>query len=324
MERKEIIHAVPPIKILVAGGAAGGMSAALRARRLDERASITFIEKDDHTCYAHSGAPSSVGGVLQTDTFLIHQSPTGLKNRFNLDVRDHTELVKVSKEQHSILVRRSDTNETYTLPYDKLILALGAYPLLPHVPGIDNANVFSFQTMVDLERINKFIHANRCRSAVIIGGEYLALKAVESLYHFGLHISVVHAQERIFEDFDVDIANLIQSELTNNGVLFHQNATIQSISLGISEGGCVVTLASEFNIPADVIVLATGLTPRIEIAKDSGLECKHGILVNPFMQTSDPDIYAVGDVAETEDFCLTQVENATSRWTCKSARTCCS
>ncbi|KAJ6133710.1 hypothetical protein N7523_000032 [Penicillium sp. IBT 18751x] len=300
MERKDIIQKVPPVKIIIVGGAVGGMSAALRARRLDETASIIFIEKDDHTCYANSGAPSSVGGVIQTDTFLIHQSPTGLKDRFNLDVRDNTELVKVSKEQHSILVRRSDNNEIYPLPYDKLILALGAYLLLPNVPGIDNANVFSFQTMADLERINKYVQANRCRSAVIIGGEYLALKSLESLYHFGLHVNVVHAQERIFEDFDVDIANLIQSELTKNGIQFHRNATIQEICPGNSEGGCVVTLASDISIPADVIVLATGLTPRIEVAKDSGLECKNGILVNSFMQTSDSDIYAVGDVAETE------------------------
>ena len=292
---------MPPIKIIVGGGAAGGMSAALRARRLDEKASIIFIEKDDHTCYANSGAPSSVGGVIQTDTFLIHQSPAGLKNRFNLDVRDHTQLVKVSKEQHLILVKNSDTNESYSLPYDKLILAQGAYPLLPHVPGIDNENVFSFQTMLDLERIKNFVHENRCKSAVILGGEYLALKAVESLYHFGLRISIVHAQERIFEDFDFDIAHLIQSQLTKNGVQFYRNVTIRKISLGIIEDGCVLTLANDLSIPADLIVLATGLTPRIEIAKDSGLECRHGILVNPFMQTSDPDIYAVGDVAETKN-----------------------
>lgn len=239
--------------------------------------------------------------MIQTDTFLIHQSPAGLKSRFNLDVRDHTELVKVSKEQHLILVRQSDTDETYSLPYDKLILAQGAYPLLPRVPGIDNANVFSFQTMLDLERIKTFVQEKRCRSAVIHGGEYLALKAVESLYHFGLHISIVHAQECIFEDFDFDIAHLIQSELIKNGVQFYRNATIQKISLGITEDDCVVTLVNELNIPADLIVSATGLTPRIDIARDSGLECRHGILVNPFMQTSDPDIYAVGDVAETEN-----------------------
>jgi NADPH-dependent 2,4-dienoyl-CoA reductase/sulfur reductase-like enzyme/rhodanese-related sulfurtransferase len=291
-----------PVKIIVVGCAADGMSAALRARRLDENASITLIEKGNYTSYANSGVPSSVGGVIETDTFLIHQSPAGLKDRFNLDVRDHTELVSVSREQHSILVRRSDANEYYRLPYDKLVLAQGAHPIQPRIHGIDGANAFVFQTMLDLERIKKYVSEKGCRSAAILGGGYLALKAVESLFSFGLSISIIHAQERICQDFDPDLANFVQSELTKNGIQLHLNANIPNIALGIAEDRCFVTLANEYNVPADLVVVATGSTPRIEIAKDSDLKCKKGVLVNSFMQTSDPDIYAVGDMAETENF----------------------
>lgn len=291
-----------PVKIIVVGCAADGMSAALRARRLDENASITLIEKGNYTSYANSGVPSSVGGVIETDTFLIHQSPTGLKDRFNLDVRDHTELVSISREQHSILVRQSDANDYYRLPYDKLVLAQGAHPIQPRIHGIDGANVFLFQTMLDLERIKNYISEKGCRSAAILGGGYLALKAVESLFSFGLGISIIHAQERICQDFDPDLANFVQSELTKNGIQLHVNANIPNIALSNAEDGCFVTLANEYNVPADLVVVATGSTPRIEIAKGSDLKCKNGVLVNAFMQTSDPDIYAVGDMAETENF----------------------
>ncbi|KAJ5152550.1 hypothetical protein N7492_009830 [Penicillium capsulatum] len=323
MERLDSGHEGRPTKIIVVGGAAGGMSAALRARRLDEKASVTFIEQYGNTNFANSGVPSSVGGVLETDTFLIPQSPAALKARFNLDVLDHTELVKISKDQHSILVKRSkdqhsilvkrskdqhsilvkrsDTDDSFVLPYDKLILAQGAYPLLPHVQGIDNENVFFFQTMLDVQRIKSFIHEKRCRSVVILGGGYLALKAMESLYHFGLRISIVHTEERIFEDFDNDFSHLMQSELIKSGVQLHQNIAIRRIALGIVDDCYVVTLANGLNVPADLIVVATGLASRIEIARDSGIKCKHGILVNEFMQTSDPDIYAVGDVAEARN-----------------------
>ncbi|CAG8086819.1 unnamed protein product [Penicillium nalgiovense] len=291
-----------PVKLIVVGCAADGMSAALRARRLDEKATITVVEKGNYTSYASSGVPSSVGGVIETDTFLIHQSPAGLKDRFNLDVRDNTELVSISKEQHSILVRRSDTNEYYRLLYDKLVLAQGAHPIQPRIPGIDGENSFVFQTMLDLERIKNYILKKACRSAVILGGGYLALKALESLFSFGLGISIIHSEERICQDFDPDLANFVQSELKKGGIQLHLNAKILNIARDISDDGSFVKLGNEYKVPADLIVLAIGSSPRSEIAAETGVRCKNGVLVNPFMQTSDPDIYAVGDMAETENF----------------------
>lgn len=290
------------MKIVIVGGAAGGMSAALRARRLDEDASITLIERGNCQSYASSGIPSSVGGVIEADTFLVRQSAAGLKERFNIDVREQTELVKISKLQHSILLRESNTNETNWLSYDKLILAQGAHPTPPQVPGIERANVFLFQTMLDLHKIKHYVSNHPCRSAVILGGGYVALKAVESLHNFGLRLSIVHSGNRLAQDFDPDIANFIKSELVKNGVQLHFDANIQHIGEGVVEDSCVVTLANESNIPADLVIIATELQPCTDVAIESGLACRDGVLVNEFMQTDDPDIYAVGDMTEATNF----------------------
>lgn len=290
-----------PLRIVVVGGAAGGLSAALRLRRLDEKASITLIE-EHHIRYADSGVPSSVGGVIETDTFLIPQSPEGLKDRFNLDVRECTELVSISKEQHSISVTRSNEHDICNIIYDKLILAQGAYPIRPHVQGIDQANVFTFQTLLDLEQIKNYIEANVCHYVAVLGSGYLALKAVEALYSFGLRISIISTQDRLCEDFDPDIAELVQSELAKNGARIYTNAGIRHIGLGLVEDGCVVTLDDDSAVPADLVIVANRLAPRIEIAKAAGLLCKDRVVVNAFMQTSDPDIYAVGSMTQKDSF----------------------
>lgn len=291
-----------PLKIIVVGGATGGMSAAVRLRRLNENAAITLIEKRHNTSYADSGAPSSLGGVIKSDTFLIHQSPVGLKERFNLDVRDFTELVSISKEEHSILVRQSETNDSYCLSYDKLILAQGSHLNLPHVHGIDGPNVFAFQTMLDLDQIKDYVYENRCQSAAILGGGYLALKALECLYNFGLRISIIHDQAHIFSEVDTDLANLLQSNLTQNGIQLRLNANILKIASGAFENDCFVVIEGEPNVRADLVVVATSLSPLTKIAKDSGIECKDGVVVNDFMQTSDPDIYAIGNMTQTQNF----------------------
>jgi NADPH-dependent 2,4-dienoyl-CoA reductase/sulfur reductase-like enzyme/rhodanese-related sulfurtransferase len=289
-----------PLQIVVVGGAAGGLSAALRLRRLDEKASITLIE-EHHIRYADSGVPSSIGGVIETDTFLIHQSCEGLKDRFNLNVLECTELVGISREQHFISVKRSNKYDSYNITYAKLILAQGTHPIRPQVQGIDRANVFAFRTMLDLEQIKNYVKANVCHSVAVLGSGYLALKAVEALYSFGLRISVINTQDRLCEDFDPDIAGFVQSELTKNGVRIFKNAKIENIGLGLVEDGCVVTLVDSI-VPADLVVVANGLAPRIEIAKAAGLLCKNRVVVNAFMQTSDPDIYAVGAMTEPDCF----------------------
>lgn len=288
------------IKIIIIGDAPGGMAAALRARRLNEKASIILIERDNRINYANSGAPSSVGGVMEADTFLIHQSPEGLRDRYNLDVRSGTELVSLLREEHLIKVKPVNGSENYHLKYDKLILAQGAYVRPPRAEGMDGANVFSFQTMLDLQHIRDYISANRCQAATILGGGYLAFKALECLYNFGLRISLIHTQSRVCEGFDNDIANCVQLELgKDKGIKLYLNANVQKIASLTANSDYVVTLSNGSTIPADIVVVATDLTPRIQTAKDAHIDCRSGVLVNEFMQTSDPDIYAVGDMTET-------------------------
>lgn len=294
----DISHEAQPLKIIVVGGAAGGVSAALRARRLNEKASITLIEKGHYTSYANSGVPSFVGGVIENDTFLIHQTAKGLKSRYNIDLRDDTELTSISKQRHSIRVRQVNTTKEYCLSYDKLILAQGSRPIWLRVPGIHRDNVFPFQTMLDLEKIKNHIFENHSQSAAVIGGGYLALKALESLYNFGLRISVIHDRERLCEDFDTEFANFVQTELLKHDISVHLNTSVEKIALGTVEDGCFVTLANDLAVPADIVVVAIGLSPEICVARDSAIKCKEGVVVNAFMQTSDPDIYAVGDMTD--------------------------
>ncbi|KAJ5166084.1 hypothetical protein N7492_006380 [Penicillium capsulatum] len=294
----DISHEAQPLKIIVVGGAAGGVSAALRARRLNEKSSIILIEKGHLANYANSGVPSFLSGVIENDTFLIHQSAAGLRSRYNLDLRNDTELISISRECHSIRVRRVDISEEYDLSYDKLILAQGAYPIPLRVPGVDRAHIFPFRTTLDLDQIKNYIFKHHSQSAVIIGGEYLALKAVESLYDFGLSINLVYDKDRLCEDFDTEFASLIQDELREHKVRLHPNTRVRNIAPGIVDDGYVVTLANDLAIPTDLVVIAIGVTPRTTIAKASGINCKNGVLVNEFMQTSDPDIYAVGDITD--------------------------
>lgn len=174
----------------------------------------------------------------------------------------------------------------------------GAYHCAATTVGIGEGNVFPFQTMLDLYRIREYISHNRCRSLAILGGGYLAFKALECLYNFGLRINIIHAQNRICEGFDTDIAHCMQSELRQKpGVQLHLNVNVRTIARALTtDSGYAVILSNGSSVPADLVVLATDLTPWIQTVEDAHLHCRRGVLVNEFMQTSDPDIYAVGRI----------------------------
>jgi NADPH-dependent 2,4-dienoyl-CoA reductase/sulfur reductase-like enzyme/rhodanese-related sulfurtransferase len=286
------------LRLVIIGGARGGMSAAVRARRLDENASIVVIERASYISYTNSFVPFSLGGVIERDTLIAMQTPAGLSARFNLDVRVCTELVSISREHHSVTVRCRKTDTTYDLPYDKMILAQGADPAVPPIAGIRKANVFPLQTLADLQTIRSFVVQNDCREVVILGGAFAGLKAVESLYSFGLRVSVVEAGDRLCPEFDPDFANIIQKELTKRGVQIYLGSECQMIAEADTSDRCFVELCDGSSLSADLVVVATEPEPRVRHAKNAGLAVRKGIVVNAFMQTSDRDIYAVGGVAE--------------------------
>lgn len=290
-----------PLNIVVVGGAAGGIAAAVRCRRLDERASIKVIEKGPYVSYANSGVPYALGGIIETDTALILQTPAGLKARFNLDVRIHSELLSIEKQEHTITVRSLERHQVYKPPYDKLVLAQGADPAFPEIDGIANAsNVFTLQTPSDLKPIQSYITKNESKCATVLGGGYIGVKAVESLRSLGLKVDLIDINDHIYPAFDKDISNFLQKELQRNKVQLYLEATVQKIVNVDVEDRYYIQLQDGSNIPADIIIVAVGFNPRVDVARNAGLAVRRGVTVNAFMQTSDPDMYAVGDMAETE------------------------
>ncbi|GIJ98875.1 hypothetical protein Aspvir_000997 [Aspergillus viridinutans] len=285
------------LRLVIIGGARGGMSAAVRARRLNENASIIVIERASYISYTNSFVPFTLGGVIERDTLIAVQTPAGLSARFNLDVRVCTELVSISRERHSITVRCRKTDTIYDLPYDKMILAQGAEPALCPIADIKKDNVFPLQTLADLQTIRSFVVKNDCREVVILGGAFAGLRAVESLYSFGLRVSVIEAGDRLCPEFDPDFANMIQKELLKKGVGIYLGLQCQTIAETKADL-CCVELSDGSSLSADLVVLAMEPKPRVRHAKNAGLYVRKGIVVNAFMQTSDLDIYAVGSVAE--------------------------
>lgn len=286
------------LTLVIIGGARGGMSAAVRARCLNENASIIVIERASYISYTNSFAPFCLGGVIERDTLIAVQTPAGLSARFNLDVRVCTELVSISRERHLITVKCRRTDTTYDLPYDKMILAQGADPALRPIAGIKKDNVFPLQNPADLQTIRSFVVKNDCREVVILGGAFAGLKAVESLYSFGLRVSVVEAGDRLCPEFDPDFASIIQKELLKNGVGIYLGLECQAIAETEASDLCHVEFSDGSILSADLVVVAMEPEPRVLHAKNAGLNVRKGIVVNAFMQTSDPDIYAVGSVAE--------------------------
>ncbi|EED21864.1 pyridine nucleotide-disulfide oxidoreductase, putative [Talaromyces stipitatus ATCC 10500] len=293
-----------PLRIVVVGGAAAGMAAAVRCRRLDERAMITVIEKGPYASHANSGVPNVLDSVIEGDTALIPQTPAGLKARFNLELRINTELISISKKERTILLKSVDSEENvYHLSYDKLVLAIGADPALPEIEGIKGTrNFFTLRKQKDLQAIKAYISKHESRRATVIGAGFIGLRAAESLLRLGLQVTLIEASDQIHPAFDKDIAHYLQTELSSNKVQLYLGTTVQKLVMIDADDDCSHLQLDDGSVVAtDLVVAAIGLNPRVSIARAAGLAAKRGVTVNTFMQTSDPDIYAIGDMVETEN-----------------------
>jgi NADPH-dependent 2,4-dienoyl-CoA reductase/sulfur reductase-like enzyme/rhodanese-related sulfurtransferase len=282
------------MKIVIIGGVAGGMSAATRMRRLDAEAEITVIEKSGHVSYANCGLPYYVGGVIEEEEALLLQTPASLHARFRLDVRIASEVISIDPVNKSVVVLNEHTGENYTLAYDKLVLSPGASPVVPPIPGIERA--MTLRTVEDVEKIFNRV-AQKPESAVVIGGGFIGVEIAENLIHKGIKTSVVEAAPQVLAPLDPEMASLVAQEMIKNGVDLYLGASAQSISEDS------VTLANGVKLKAEMIILAIGVRPDINLAKVAGLEIgtRGGIVVDDFNRTSNHDIYAVGDVAEKTD-----------------------
>lgn len=287
------------MKCIIVGGVAGGMSAAARLRRLDERAEIVVFEKGEYISYANCGLPYYIGGVIKERNNLLVQTVEGFRRRFNVDIRTKSEVLKIDREKKEVLVRDLRTGEEYTERYDKLVLSPGAIPIKPLIPGADLPNIFTLKDMEDTDRIKEFIDTSKPRRALIVGAGFIGLEMAENLTHRGIPVTLVEAMEQVMGVLDFEMAALIHQHLKTKNVEFYLKESVVSFEKG-QNGKILVSLSSGRRIMVDMVILSMGVQPDSRLARDAGLEVSERghIVVNDYLQTSDPDIYAVGDAIE--------------------------
>jgi len=288
--------------IVVVGGVAGGASFAARARRLCESATIVVLERGGHISFANCGLPYFVSGEIQSRDKLLLQTPERFRQRFRVDVRVRNEALSIDREKKTVEVLDHETGSTYRQSYDKLALSPGAEPVRPPLSGMDNPRIFSLRTIEDAERIRDFVEANDPHDAVVVGGGFIGLEMVENITHLGIRVTLVEMADQAMLALDPEMAEWIHQHLRLRGVEILLGSAVESIKE--TEGGqLVVSVAGGKKIACDMVISAIGVKPEVKLAKDAGLAIgpHGGILVNECLQTSDEDIYAMGDAIETED-----------------------
>ena len=286
-------------KYLVVGGVAGGMSAAARIRRLDPYADIQVFEKGPHVSFSNCCLPFHLSGVVPTADDLILMTPELLKNQYNLDVKVQHEVIKINKEEKTIVIKKVDTGEEYKESYDKLILSPGARAIRPSsIKGVDRDNVFTVKNVVDIDRLKKYIDTNNIEDVAVIGGGFIGLEVMESLREADKNVTLVEGTDQILAPMDYDLVQILNKEIYDKGVTLLYNEKL----LEVADGKIILESGKE--IKAGAVVLAIGVVPEAGLAKEAGLEFGEtgGILVNHHYQTSNPDIYAVGDAIEVTHF----------------------
>ena len=282
------------MRVIIIGGVAGGMSAATRLRRLDEKAEIIVLERSGHVSYANCGLPYYVGGVIENENDLLLQTPASLHARFRLDVRVSTEVLAINPSKKVVAIKNLISGETSELDYDKLIMSPGASPVVPPIPGIERG--MTLRTVEDVEKIAASIRTKPA-SAVVIGGGFIGVEIAENLVHKGIPTALVEATDQLLMPLDPELASLVANEMRSHKVNLRLGSSVVKISVDSVE------LSNGEVLPAEIVILAIGVRPEIGLAKAAGLEIgtRNGIKVDDFNRTSNLDIYAVGDAAEKTD-----------------------
>ena len=288
-------------KVVIVGGVAGGATAAARIRRLDEQARITVFERSGYISYANCGLPYYIGGVIEDRSKLTLQTPESFWRRFRVEMRVRHEVTAINPQRKTVSVRALETGEEFEEPYDKLVLCPGAKPSLPPVPGTDIERLFTLRTVEDTFAIKDFIEREQPRSAVLAGGGFIGLELAENLRELGLEVTIVQRPQQLMKPFDPDMAALIHAECRRHGIRLELGRSVQAFEQA-EDGGVRVLVKDAAPLEADMAVLAIGVTPDTQLARDAGLELgiKGSIVVNSAMETSVPDIYAAGDAVQVK------------------------
>ena len=288
------------MKVVIIGGVAGGATAAARLRRLDEAAEIVVFERSGYVSYANCGLPYYIGGAIEEPEALTLQTPESFFARFRVDMRVRHEVTAIHPEKKTVSVKALETGEEFEERYDKLILSPGARPTQPRLPGVGIGKVFTLRTVEDTFRIKDYINAHHPKSAVLAGGGFISLELAENLRELGMEAAIVQRPKQLMTPFDPDMAAFIHGEARRHGIRLALGHTVEGFAE--RDGGVDVLLKDAAPLHADMVVLAIGVTPDTVLAKEAGLELglKGSIVVNDRMETSVPDIYAVGDAVQVK------------------------
>lgn len=283
---------------LIIGGVAGGATVAARLRRMDEKANIILFERGKYVSYANCGLPYYIGDTINNREKLFVQTAKGFTDRFRIDIRTEQEVTAIRPDKKEVEIKNLSTGETYTETYDKLVLSPGAEPLRPGIEGIGSKKIFTLRNVPDTDTIKNYVNTENPKRAIVVGGGFIGLEMAENLYDLGIQVDVVEMANQVMAPLDFSMAAIVHRQLTDKGVGLHLEDGVSRFEE--KDGGVTIHLRSGKQIATDMVLLSIGVRPETKLAKDAGLAIgeRGGIAVNDYMQTSDADIYALGDAVE--------------------------
>lgn len=283
---------------LIIGGVAGGATVAARLRRMDEKANIILFERGKYVSYANCGLPYYIGDTINNREKLFVQTAKGFTDRFRIDIRTEQEVTAIRPDKKEVEIKNLSTGETYTETYDKLVLSPGAEPLRPGIEGIGSKKIFTLRNVPDTDTIKNYVNTENPKRAIVVGGGFIGLEMAENLYDLGIQVDVVEMANQVMAPLDFSMAAIVHRQLTDKGVGLHLEDGVSRFEE--KDGGVTVHLRSGKQIATDMVLLSIGVRPETKLAKDAGLAIgeRGGIAVNDYMQTSDANIYALGDAVE--------------------------
>ncbi|WP_462409420.1 CoA-disulfide reductase [Neobacillus sp. Marseille-QA0830] len=288
-------------KVVIVGGVAGGATAAARLRRVSEEVEIVLVERGEYISFANCGLPYYIGETIKDRSKLLVQTVKGMSKRFNLDIRNLSEVLSIKPANKTVSIKNLQTGEVYEESYDKLLLSPGARPIVPPIPGLkENLSLFTLRNIPDTDRIKNYVDTLHPKKAVVIGGGFIGIEMAENLVDRGMEVTIIEMAKQIMAPIDIEMASILHTHLTEKGVKLILENGVQSFA----DQGKKVVLSDGTEVETDMTILSIGVRPENELAKTAGLVLgeRGGIAVNEFLQTSHEDIYAVGDAVEVVDY----------------------
>ncbi|MCD9516793.1 FAD-dependent oxidoreductase [Photobacterium carnosum] len=298
-------------KIIIVGGVAGGASAAARARRLSETAEIIMFERGPFISFANCGLPYHIGGDIKDRNKLLLQTPESFLARFNVDVRTMSEVVSIDRKNKTVTINTLIDNTQYTESYDFLLLSPGANPIIPPIVGINNPLTYSLRNITDMDRIIQAIEINKVNHATVVGGGFIGLEMMEAFHQRGIKTTLLERSDQVMMPVDREMAGFAHAEIRDKGIDLRLNTALTDVQFTPNtktNDRLTLSLSNGDSLQTDILIMAIGVSPETQLAKDAGLEIGliGGIKTNAQMQTSDPAIFAVGDAIEETDFVTQQ------------------